>query len=62
MTFASVQELLQGTRQAIDINGGVRVKDPAALRGEAIDALVHTAVFGQDDVREAARWLIWEIG
>ncbi|MBV9600795.1 MAG: class II fructose-bisphosphate aldolase [Chloroflexi bacterium] len=62
MTFASVQELLQGTRQAIEVNGGVRVKDAAALRGEAIDQLVHAAVFGQDDVREAARWLIWEVG
>jgi fructose/tagatose bisphosphate aldolase len=62
MTFASVQELLQGTRQAIDVNGGVRVKDAAVLRGEAIDRLVHTAVFGQGEVRDAARWLIWEIG
>ena len=60
MTFASVQELIEGTRQVIDLNGGVRVKDPAALRGETIDRLVHTAVFGQGDVREAARWLIWE--
>jgi fructose/tagatose bisphosphate aldolase len=62
MTFASVQELLQGTRQTVEINGGVRVKDPTALRGEVIDRLVHTAVFGQGDVRDAARWLIWEIG
>ena len=51
-----------GTRQVIDLNGGVRVKDPAALRGETIDRLVHTAVFGQGDVRAAARWLIWEAG
>ncbi|MBV9578688.1 MAG: class II fructose-bisphosphate aldolase [Chloroflexi bacterium] len=62
MTFASVQDLLQGTRQAFEVNGGVRVKDAAALRGETIDQLVHTAVFGEADVREAARWLIWEIG
>ena len=62
MTFASVQELIEGTRQVIDLNGGVRVKDPAALRGESIDRLVHTAVFGEGDVREAARWLIWEAG
>jgi fructose/tagatose bisphosphate aldolase len=62
MPFASVQELLQGTRQAIELNGGVRVKDPTALRGETIDNLVHTAVFGQGDVRDSARWLIWEIG
>ena len=62
MVFASVQELLQGTRQAIDLNGGVRVKDPTALRGETIDRLVHTAVFGEGEVRESARWLIWELG
>jgi fructose-bisphosphate aldolase, class II len=62
MTFASVQELVQGTRQAIELNGGVRVKDPTVLRGETIDRLVHTAVFGQGDVRDSARWLIWELG
>jgi fructose/tagatose bisphosphate aldolase len=62
MTFASVQELIQGTRPAVELNGGVRVTDPAALRGELIDRLIHTAVFGSDDVREAARWLIWEAG
>ena len=62
MTFASVQELIQGTRQVIDLNGGVRVQDPAALRGETIDRLVHSAVFGDGDVQAAARWLIWEAG
>src|SRR5438876_2788117 len=62
MTFASVQELIQGTRQVIDFNGGVRVKNPAALRGETVDRLVHTAVFGEGEVRDSARWLIWEIG
>jgi fructose/tagatose bisphosphate aldolase len=62
MSFASVQDLVQGTRQTIELNGGVRVKDPAALRGETIDQLVHAAVFGEGDVRDSARWLIWEIG
>ena len=62
MTFASVQELLQGTRHAVELNGGVRVKDAAALRGDVIDRLIHTAVFGQPEVRDAARWLIWEAG
>jgi len=62
MSFASVQELVQGTRQAIELNGGVRVKDPTALRGETIDRLIHTAVFGEGDVRDSARWLIWELG
>ena len=62
MTFASVQELIQGTRQVLDLNGGVRVKDPTALRAETIDRLVHTAVFGEGDVQAAARWVIWEAG
>jgi fructose/tagatose bisphosphate aldolase len=62
MTFASVQELIQGTSQAIQLNGGLRVKDSSALRGETIDRLVHTAVFGEGEVRDAARWLIWEVG
>jgi fructose/tagatose bisphosphate aldolase len=62
MLFASVQELIQGTRQAIELNGGLRVKDASVLRGETIDRLAHTAVFGEGDAREAARWLIWELG
>ncbi len=62
MTFASIDELIQGTRSAVQLNGGVRITDPAALRGQVIDRLVHTAVFGTGEVRDAARWLIWEIG
>jgi fructose/tagatose bisphosphate aldolase len=62
MKFASVSELVRGSRPVLDLNGGVRINDPAALRGELIDRLVHTAVFGQGDVREAARWVIWEAG
>jgi fructose/tagatose bisphosphate aldolase len=58
--FASVQELIQGTRGVIDLNGGVRVKDAAALRGETIDRLVHSAVFDSADARAVARWIIWE--
>jgi len=63
MMFASVQELIAGIRPVIDLNGGVRVKDPTALRADLIDKLVHTAVFGaSEDVRDAARWIIWEAG
>jgi len=40
----------------------VRVVDAAVLRGETIDQLVHTAVFGGDEVRDVARWVIWEAG
>jgi len=42
--------------------GGVTVRDPARLRSPATDRLVWQAVFGAGDEREAARWLLWELG
>jgi fructose/tagatose bisphosphate aldolase len=44
------------------IPGGVSVQDPARLRGPAMDELVRDAVFGSAEAREAARWLLWELG
>jgi fructose/tagatose bisphosphate aldolase len=43
-------------------DGKIAVSNPAALAGPAMDTLVHAAVFGQQDERDHARWLIWEIG
>ncbi len=41
----------------------VTVTRPATLQTEAMDRLVERAVFGKtDEQREAARWLIWELG
>jgi fructose-bisphosphate aldolase class II len=44
------------------VPGGVALRNPAALRGAATDKLVWQAVFGSGDEREAARWLLWELG
>ncbi len=44
------------------VPGGVTVRDPAKLRTAATDRLVWQAVFGGADEREAARWLLWELG
>jgi fructose-bisphosphate aldolase class II len=44
------------------VPGGVTVRDPARLRGLATDRLVWQAVFGTGDAKEAARWLLWELG
>ena len=41
---------------------GVQVHDEKPLRGPAMDQLVWKAVFSEADEREAARWLLWEIG
>jgi fructose-bisphosphate aldolase class II len=43
-------------------NGEVAVVDEAAIASEEMDALVRAAVFGNEDSRDNARWLIWEIG
>ena len=44
------------------IPGGVSVQDPSRLRSPAMDRLVGEAVFGDEDQREAARWLLGELG
>jgi fructose/tagatose bisphosphate aldolase len=43
-------------------DGTVTIEDESAIASEAMDALVYAAVFGDDDSRDNARWLIWEIG
>ena len=58
------------TRRAVDlfggavtlVPGGVTVRDPSKLRSPATDRLVWQAVFGGGEEREAARWLLWELG
>jgi fructose-bisphosphate aldolase class II len=44
------------------LDGRVTVHDESAVASPAMDKLVYTAVFGDADDREDARWLIWEIG
>ena len=57
VTPADLRARLDGvatiTTDALDVH------DEAKLRGELMDELAAAAVFGQDDVREAARWVIW---
>lgn len=43
-------------------DGTVTIQDESAIASPAMDALVYAAVFGDDDSRDNARWLIWEIG
>ncbi len=58
------------TQRAVDlfggaialVPGGVTVRDPSELRSAATDRLVWQAVFSTGTEREAARWLLWELG
>jgi fructose-bisphosphate aldolase, class II len=44
------------------VPGGVKLRDQAKLRSSATDRLAWQSVFGTGEDREAARWLLWELG
>src|ERR671927_538715 len=44
------------------VPGGVQIRDQSKLRSAATDQLAWQAVFGDGEQREAARWLLWELG
>jgi len=44
------------------LDGSVTIHDESVIASPATDKLAYTAVFGEPDDREDARWLIWEIG
>ena len=44
------------------VPGGIELNDASKLQSEATDEVVWRAVFGTEDEREAARWLLWELG
>ncbi|MEO8944908.1 MAG: class II fructose-bisphosphate aldolase [Gemmatimonadaceae bacterium] len=59
MTKTKTEQLFEG---AVTVeNGKLRVKDESRLAGPYLDALVRKAVFGGDDERADARWIIWEV-
>ena len=55
-----LEQLMNGAVRVED--GNVRIVDEAALASPEMDDLVRAAVFGDQDTRDNARWLIWEIG
>jgi fructose/tagatose bisphosphate aldolase len=58
--YASVGDLLAALTGAGYIRDEVlEVADEPRLRGALMDDLAFAAVFGGDDLREAARWVIW---
>jgi fructose/tagatose bisphosphate aldolase len=60
MSIATVTDLrarLDGVATITD--AGLTVHDEGRLRGELVDDLAFAAVFAEEDVREAARWVLW---
>ena len=62
--------MADATQQVLDlyggavtqVPGGIKVRDQAKLRSAATDRLAWQAVFGSATERDAARWLLWELG
>ena len=60
--FGSIDELESGSSGILHFEAdGLEVIDRRAVRGEFMDRLVWTAVFGGDEVRDLARWMIRHI-
>ncbi len=59
MTQTRTEQLFEGAVTVAD--GKVTVNDVSRLHGPFLDALVRNAVFGNEEQRADARWLIWEI-
>ncbi len=55
-----LEHLMKGAVTVED--GRVTVTNEAAVATEELNALVRAAVFADQDLRDNARWLIWEIG
>ncbi|MHB0948785.1 MAG: class II fructose-bisphosphate aldolase [Gemmatimonadaceae bacterium] len=43
-------------------DGLPNIENPATLASEKMDALAREAVFGEGELREIARWVIWQLG
>ena len=62
-SFSTAREVVESLSGVVDLSGSqLKVLDEQRLRSEAVDRLVYSAVFGNDEVKAAARWLIWEAG
>lgn len=62
-SFSTAREVVESLNGIIDLSTGqLKVLDEQRFRSEAIDRLVYSAVFGSDEVKATARWLIWEAG
>ncbi len=58
-----IQKVIDLYSGAVHLSGGgVHVKDASTLQTEATDRLVWQAVFGSQSEKDAARWLLWELG
>lgn len=64
MKYGDIKELKDTLKGIVDFGAHTTTKviDPRRLREEAIERLLYNAVFNEDgDIRDASKWLIYEI-
>ena len=60
MSIATVADLRARLEGVVTItDSGLDVSDESRLRGDLMDELAFAAVFGDEGLRDAARWIIW---
>ncbi|HVB65606.1 MAG TPA: class II fructose-bisphosphate aldolase [Nitrolancea sp.] len=61
ISYGTIRELLTQLTPAAELrNGSLLLNDETAFRESVLDRLVYSAVFGDNDVRTASRWIIWQ--
>ncbi len=62
-SYSTISELLDHLKPAAELrNGSIAITDENAFTGEVLDRLVYSAVFGDESVKAASRWIIWQAG
>ena len=62
-SYSTAREVVESLNGIVDLGvGQLKVLDEKRFRSESIDRLVYSAVFGSEEVKAVARWLIWETG
>ncbi len=62
-SYSTISELLEHLKPAAELrNGSIAISDEQAFTGDVLDRLVYSAVFGDESVKAAARWIIWQAG
>jgi fructose-bisphosphate aldolase, class II len=63
MSKRALRKIMDLYAGAVQVSGpGVEIRDIGAVQSPATDQVVRLAVFGDEEEREAARWLLWELG
>ncbi len=62
-SYSTIGELLEHLKPAAELRDrSIAIHDERAFRENVLDRLVYSAVFGDEAVKTASRWIIWQAG